>query len=118
MQNNKIISKKQGWSLDRIIPRSRTAHGIFKLSRFERFNNTVLTKFLMRSGEQQRKTYEASPIVRAYHKITLQEALQLAQSGSKISKKTKKLHVAKVKAKVYHQLQQFCAVLIELERSK
>ncbi|KAL3068820.1 hypothetical protein niasHS_017386 [Heterodera schachtii] len=40
----------------------------------------------MRSGEQQRKTYEASPIVRAYHKITLQEALQLAQSGSKISK--------------------------------
>ncbi|KAL3068822.1 hypothetical protein niasHS_017388 [Heterodera schachtii] len=58
---------------------------------FERFNNTVLTPFLMRSGEQQRKTYEASPIVRAYHKITLQEALQLAQSGSKISKKTKKI---------------------------
>uniref|UniRef100_A0A183CII8 Uncharacterized protein n=1 Tax=Globodera pallida TaxID=36090 RepID=A0A183CII8_GLOPA len=44
---------------------------------------------LMRA--EQRKTYDASPIVRAYRKITLHEALQLAQSGSKISKKTARI---------------------------
>uniref|UniRef100_A0A183C626 Na_H_Exchanger domain-containing protein n=1 Tax=Globodera pallida TaxID=36090 RepID=A0A183C626_GLOPA len=51
--------------------------------KFERFNDNVLTPMLMRA--EQRKTYDASPIVRAYRKITLHEALQLAQSGSKIS---------------------------------
>ncbi|KAL3068821.1 hypothetical protein niasHS_017387 [Heterodera schachtii] len=55
----------------------------------------------MRSGEQQRKTYEASPIVRAYHKITLQEALQLAQSGSKIS------NVSRVGAQQMTDIDQF-----------
>uniref|UniRef100_A0A914IEI8 Uncharacterized protein n=1 Tax=Globodera rostochiensis TaxID=31243 RepID=A0A914IEI8_GLORO len=56
---------------------------------FERFNDNVLTPLLMRA--EQRKTYDASPIMRAYRKITLHEALQLTQSGSKISKKTARI---------------------------
>jgi hypothetical protein len=43
----------------------------------------VLKPALMRGEE--RKPFDASPIVRAYRKITLQEAVKLAQSSCRIS---------------------------------
>ncbi|KAL3077285.1 hypothetical protein niasHS_013274 [Heterodera schachtii] len=51
---------------------------------FERFNAKILKPLLMRN--MTRKTFDATDIVRAYNKITLQEALKIAHIGRKMRK--------------------------------
>lgn len=48
--------------------------------RFERFNAKVLKPVLIK--EQKRTKFDASQIVRAYTKISLHEAAQVARVGS------------------------------------
>lgn len=58
---------------------------------FERFNAKLLKPVLVR--DEERKSFDASPIIRAYTKITLQEALKIAQNTTEISKKSNKVRV-------------------------
>jgi hypothetical protein len=51
---------------------------------FERFNAKVLKPALMR--DEEKKPFDTSPIIRAYTKITLQEALKLAHNTTTITK--------------------------------
>uniref|UniRef100_A0A183BZH2 Sodium/hydrogen exchanger n=1 Tax=Globodera pallida TaxID=36090 RepID=A0A183BZH2_GLOPA len=66
---------------------------------FERFNANVLKPLLMRNVT--RKTFDATDIVRAYNKITLQEALKIAQIGRKMIKAEHKPHTVSITS-AYH----------------
>uniref|UniRef100_A0A914HU55 Sodium/hydrogen exchanger n=1 Tax=Globodera rostochiensis TaxID=31243 RepID=A0A914HU55_GLORO len=66
---------------------------------FERFNAKVLKPLLMRNVT--RKTFDATDIVRAYNKITLQEALKIAQIGRKMIKAEHKPHTVSITS-AYH----------------
>lgn len=54
---------------------------------FERFNANILKPILMKN--QKRHVFDASHILRAYSKITLQEALQIADLSNSRKTSTK-----------------------------
>lgn len=57
---------------------------------FERFNAKLIKPLLMR--HVKRKAFDASDIVRAYNKITLTEAVKIAQVGRKMTKQASRPH--------------------------
>ncbi|KHN87419.1 putative Na(+)/H(+) antiporter nhx-9 [Toxocara canis] len=53
---------------------------------FERLNATILRPLLMR--DEKRRRFDASKIVRAYTKITLKEAMEVAKGGKRFTNST------------------------------